>query len=87
MPAVVLLRSDFDATKLRVVAKRCAVSRQARRLLGLSAVYDGMNRAEAAKVGGMGRQAVRAWVHRVDEEGRGGLTNRKGARPAAHVER
>ncbi len=53
MPAVVLLRPDFDATKLREVAKRCPDSRQTARLLALAAVYDGMNRAEAAKVGGM----------------------------------
>ncbi len=42
MPAVVLLRPDFDATKLREVAKRCPDSRQTRRLLALAAVYDGM---------------------------------------------
>ncbi len=79
MPAVVLLRPDFDATKLRKVAKRCPDSRQTRRLLALAAVYDGMNRAEAAKVGGMDRQTLRDWVHRFNEEGMDGLTNRKGA--------
>ncbi len=87
MPAVVLLRPDFDATKLREVAKRCPDSRQPRRLLALAAVYDGMNCAEAAKVGGIDRQTLRDWVHRFNEEGMDGLTNRKGARPAAHVER
>ncbi len=79
MPAVVPLRPDFDATKLRVVAKRCADSRQTRRLLALAAVYDGMNCAEAAKVGGMDRQTLRDWVHRFNEEGMDGLANRKGA--------
>ncbi len=43
MPAVVLLRRDFDPTTLREVAKRCPDSRQTRRLLALAAVYDGMN--------------------------------------------
>ncbi len=79
MPAVVLLRPDFDATKLREVAKRCPDSRQTRWLLALAAVYEGMNRAEAAKVGGMDRQTLRDWVHRFNEEGMDGLTNRKGA--------
>ncbi len=79
MPAVVLLRSDFDATKLREVAKRCRDSRQTRRLLALAAVYGGMNRGEAAKVGGRDRQTLRDWVHRFNEEGMDGLTNRKGA--------
>ncbi len=78
MPAVVLLRPDFDATKLREVANRCPDSRQTRRLLALAAIYDGMNRAEAAKVGGMDRQTLRDWVHRFNEEGMDGLTNRKG---------
>ncbi len=79
MPAVVLLRPDFDATKLREVAKRCPDSRQTRRLLALAAVYDGMNRAEVAKVGGMDRQTLRDWVHRFNEEGMDGLANRKAA--------
>ncbi len=55
MPAVVPLRPDFDATKLRVVAKLCPDSRQTRRLLALAAVYDGMSRAE----GGFQREVQR----------------------------
>jgi len=79
MPARVPLRPDFDAANLRLVAKRCRDSRQTRRLLALAAVYDGMSRAEAAKVGGMDRQTLRDWVHRFNDEGMDGLTNRKGA--------
>ncbi len=79
MPASVPLRPDFDASNLRVVAKRCSDSRQTRRLLALAAVYDGMSRAAAAKIGGMDRQTLRDWVHRFNEEGMDGLTNRKGA--------
>ncbi len=79
MPASVPLCPDFDAANLRLVAKRCPDSRQTRRLLALAAVYDGMSRAEAAKVGGMDRQTLRDWVHRFNEEGMDGLTNRKGA--------
>src|SRR4051794_9234911 len=32
--------------------------------LSLAAVLDGMNRTEAARIGGMDRQTLRDWVHR-----------------------
>jgi transposase len=48
-------------------------------LLSLAAVYDGMTRTEAAKVGGMDRQTLRDWVHRFNEQGPDGLTNKEGA--------
>ena len=79
MPASVQLRTDFDASNLRLFAKRCSDTRQTRRLLALAAVYDGMNRGEAARIGGMDRQTLRDWVHRFNDEGPDGLTNRKGA--------
>jgi hypothetical protein len=58
MPSTVQLRDDYDAARLRALARRSRNPRQIRRLLALAAVYDGMNRAEAAKVGGMDRQTV-----------------------------
>ena len=73
------LRDDYDATDLRTLAKRVSDPRQIRRLLALAAVYDGMTRAEAAKIGGMDRQTLRDWVHRFNEDGPEGLSNRKGA--------
>lgn len=79
MPASVSLRSDFDARQLRKLASLCKNARQSRRLLSLAAVYDGMTRAEAAKIGGMDRQTLRDWVHRFNDEGPEGLANRKGA--------
>ncbi len=79
MAACVPLRTDFDAPSLRLFAKRCSDTRQTRRLLSLAAVYDGMNRSEAAKIGGMDRQTLRDWVHRFNDAGPDGLTNRKGA--------
>ncbi len=79
MPASVQLRTDFDASNLRLFAKRCSDTRQTRRLLALAAVYDGMNRGEAARIGGMDRQTLRDWAHRFNDEGPDGLTNRKGA--------
>ena len=79
MGSPVPLRTDFDATRLRGLARKCGDSRQIRRLLSLAAVYDGMNRTEAAKVGGMDRQTLRDWVHRFNEQGPDGLTNEEGA--------
>ena len=47
--------------------------------MALAAAYDGMSRAEAAKVGGMDRQTLRDWAHRFNEEGPEGLKHRAGA--------
>jgi len=76
---VIQLRDDYDAATLRTLAKRSRVPRPIRRLLALAAVYDGMSRAEAAKVGGMDRQTLRDWAHRFNEAGPDGLANRPGA--------
>ena len=73
------LRDDYDSIELRRRAKASDDPRQVRRLLALAAVYDGMSRREAAKVGGMDRQTLRDWVHRFNEEGPEGLKNRAGS--------
>ena len=80
MPASVPLRRDFDARHLRKLASRCKDARQSRRLLSLAAVYDGMRRGEAAQ-GSVGwiAKPCGTGVHRFNEEGPDGLTNRKGA--------
>ena len=65
----VQLREDYDAATLRRLAKRSRDNRQIRRLLALAAIYDGMNRADAAQVGGMDRQTLRDWAHRFNAEG------------------
>ncbi len=57
----VLLRGDFDATRLRFFAKKSKDGPQARRLLALAAIYDGATRTEAAKIGGVGLQIIRDW--------------------------
>jgi hypothetical protein len=54
MPAAVKLRDDYSAEELRALARRCKDVNQSRRLLSLAAVRDGMDRGEAAKIGGMG---------------------------------
>jgi hypothetical protein len=59
MSVCIALRDDYDAVELRRLAKVSRDPRQVRRLLALAAVYDGMSRTEAAKVGGMDRQTLR----------------------------
>ena len=76
---MIRLRPDYDAALVREAAKRCKDVRQTRRLLSIAAVYDGMSRAAAARVGGMDRQTLRDWVHRFNDEGPDGLRNAQGA--------
>ncbi len=71
------LRSDFDATALRGLARRTKDGPQARRLLALAAIYEGASRAEAAQIGGVTRQIVRDWVVRFNTHGPEGLIGRK----------
>src|SRR5271170_7466163 len=73
MPAAVKLRDDYSAEELRALARRSKDVNQSRRLLSLAAVRDGMDRGEAAKIGGMDRQTLRDWVHRFNAAGPDGL--------------
>jgi len=77
MAAAVRLRGDYDAARLRELAKRSADAAQTRRLLALAAIYDGGSRSEAAKIGGVGLQTVRDWVLAFNAEGPAGLVNGK----------
>ena len=88
MSAAVGLRDDFTAADLRRLAGKAKDADQARRLLALAAVYDGMDRATAARIGGMDRQTLRDWAHRFNETGPDGLINVKpaGRRPKLSVE-
>jgi len=67
------LRADFDASQLRLEAKRSKDGGQARRLLALAAIYDGSRRTEAAKIGGVTLQVVRDWVLKFNAHGPSGL--------------
>jgi transposase len=73
MPAAVKIRTDYSAPELRRLAAGTKNANQSRRLLSLAAVLDGMNRTEAACIGGMDRQTLRDWVHRFNEQGPDGL--------------
>lgn len=77
MSAAITLRDDFEADELRLLAGRVKDANQTRRLLAIAAVYDGMDREEAARIGGMDRQTLRDWVHRFNEQGADGLINIK----------
>ena len=79
MSVGIALREDYDARTLRDLAGKSKDPRQTRRLLALAAVYDGMSRLEAARVGAMDRQTLRDWVLRFNAEGPEGLKNRGGA--------
>src|SRR6202162_1179865 len=78
MSVPIPLRGDFDASQLRGLAKKTKDGPQARRLLALAAIYDGVTRTEAAKIGGVGRQIIRDWVLRFNARGPDGLLNGKG---------
>src|SRR6195952_3062974 len=71
--AAVTLRTDYSAAELRRLATATLNANQSRRLLSLAAVLDGMNRTEAARIGGMDRQTLRDWVHRFNTHGPDGL--------------
>ena len=77
MAAALRLRNDFDAERLRSLAKGSKDGPQARRLLTLAAIYDGAARSEAAKIGGVTLQIVRDWVLRFNAHGPDGLLDRK----------
>ena len=68
MGAAVPLRTDFSAGELRQLAKRVENADQARRLLSLAAVLDGMSRKDAAEIGAMDRQTLRDWSHRFNPQ-------------------
>ena len=77
MAVPIPLRVDFKAAQLRGIARKTKDGPQARRLLALSAIYDGATRTEAAKIGGVGLQIVRDWVLRFNARGPDGLLDGK----------
>jgi transposase len=88
MAAPIRLRSDFDAARLRALAKHSRDPDQTRRLLALAVIYEGGSRTDAARMGAVGLQTVRDWVLRFNAEGPEGLLTGKapGARPLLNPE-
>ena len=68
MAAAVVLRGDYDAQALRRLARSAGDPGQVRRLLALAAIYAGGSRGEAAEIGGVVLQTVRA-LRRIVEDG------------------
>jgi len=75
------VRKDITATALRKKARSEKDGRVAARMLGIANILDGMERTTAAQAAGMDRQTLCDWVHRYNEEGLGGLSNRPQGRP------
>ena len=74
MPPVPL-NEGMSAAEFRSAAARSKDANQARRLLAFAAVRDGLDRTEAARIGGMDRQTLRDWVHAFNARGIEGLVN------------
>src|SRR3954471_10347521 len=85
MASAVSLRGDYSASELRGLASATKNANQSRRLLSLAAVLDGMNRTEAARIGGMDRQTLRDWVHRFNDHGPEGLLDSWSKGPAPRL--
>ena len=76
---IAITRTGLDAAGFRRAAAREKDAAASRRMLALALVLEGRTRTEAAQAAGMDRQTLRDWVHRYNEAGLAGLTNRAGA--------
>jgi transposase len=75
MPALAI-RQDLPAEELRRLARREPDRRAAMRLLAIANALEGLPRAEAARLAGMERQALRDAVVRYNAAGVGSLRDR-----------
>jgi transposase len=83
MARAVVIRTDlFNPAELRWWAQRERDRRAARRMLAVASALEGLPRADAARLAGMERQALRDAVIRYNAEGLAGLRDRpKPGRP------
>ena len=78
------IRTDLPATELRRLARREKDRAAAARMQAIAGALEGLSRAEAARLAGMERQALRDAVLRYNAEGLEGLRDRpKPGRPPA----
>ena len=68
------IRDDISPEELPRRARRDGDGRVAARLLAIANALEGMDRASA--LAGMDRQTLRDWVHRYNQAGIAGLSNR-----------
>src|SRR3954468_2739067 len=73
----IALREDYDAARLRGLAKATRDAGQSRRLLALAEIYDGNSRTRAGRTGGVGVQTLRDWVVGFNAHGPDRLIDRK----------
>jgi transposase len=76
MGAALPIRGDLGADDLRTLAGREKNGRTVMRMLALAHALEGRGRAEAARLAGMDRQALRDTVVRYNAEGVAGLYDR-----------
>lgn len=77
MGAALEIRTDLTSpARLRRLARRERNPRTASRMLAIASALEGMSRAEAARLAGMERQALRDAVVRYNVEGLDGLRDR-----------
>src|ERR1700753_3472515 len=76
------IRQDRTAASLRLWARRTADRGPARRAHAIATALEGMPRAEAARLAGMERQALRDAVVRYNAEGIDGLSDRPRPKPS-----
>jgi transposase len=82
MGAALTIRDELTPEGLRRQARHEANRRAALRMLAIANALEGMSRAEAARLAGMERQALRDAVVRYNAEGLAGLHDRpKPGRP------
>ena len=72
------IRTDVPAVELRRLARREKDRAAAARMQAIAGALEGMTRAEAARLAGMERQALRDAVLRYNAEGLAGLYSRRG---------
>lgn len=81
MGTALKIREDRSAGELRRLARRERDGRAAARMYAIANALEGMSRAEAARLAGMERQALRDAVLRYNAEGLAGLHDRPKGHP------
>jgi transposase len=81
MGRAISIRDDRSPVELRLLARRERDGRVAARLYAIANALEGMTRAEAARLAGMERQALRDAVVRYNAEGLAGLKHRPKGHP------
>ncbi len=80
------IRRDRTPAALRMWARRASNPRAASCAYAIAHALEGLSRAEAARLAGMERQALRDAVLRYNADGVSGLTDRPRLRPSRLTE-